>query len=263
MKRIATVAIACTLAFPLYAKDLATVNGKAITSDQVDQFIGLMVEQGAQDSPELRNQVKQEMINRQVVVQAAEKAGLEKDPAVKMEAELARQSILVRALMAKHLEDHPILEADIKKEYDALKAEQADRKEFKVRHILVKEEDEAKKIIKDIKDKKTSFEDAAKKESIDTGSGSKGGELGWAPTSNYVPEFASAVESLKKGKLSDEPVQSQFGWHIIEVEDERPIAFPSFDESKEQLEEMMRQQALADYQQSLIKDAKIVDKEKD
>lgn len=261
MKRFATVALACSLAFPVYAKDLATVNGKPITSDHVDQFIGLMVEQGAQDSPELRHQVKQEMINRQVVVQAAEKAGLEKDPLVKMETELARQSILVRALMAKHLEDNPITEASVKKEYDELKAEQAERKEFKVRHILVKEEDEAKKIIKSIKDKKTSFADAAKKDSIDTGSGNNGGELGWAPTSNYVPEFAQAVESMKKGDLSDKPVQSQFGWHIIEVEDVRPVAFPSFDESKGQLEEMMRQQALADYQQSLIKNAKIVDKE--
>lgn len=259
MKRFATVALACSLAFPLYAKDLATVNGKAITSDQVDQFISLMVEQGAKDSPELREQVKKEMINRQVVVQAAEKAGLEKDPAVKMETELARQSILVRALMAKFIEDNPISEAEVKKEYDELKAEQAARNEFNVRHILVKTEDEAKKLIEEIKDEKISFADAAKKESIDTGSGHNGGELGWAPTTNYVPEFAQAVESMKKGELSEKPVKSQFGWHIIEVEDIRPIPFPTFEESKAQLEEMMRQQALADYQETLIKDAKIVD----
>lgn len=262
MKRLATVALACSLAFPLYAKDLATVNGKAITSDQIDQFIGLMVEQGAQDSPELRDQVKQEMINRQVVVQAAEKAGLEKDSSVKMETELARQSILVRALMAKHLEENPVTDEAIQKEYDELKAQQADRKEFKVSHILLKDEDKAKELIKDIKDKKVSFADAAKKDSIDPGSGNNGGDLGWAPSSNYVPEFAQAVESLQKGELSQEPVKSQFGWHIIEVEDVRPVPFPSFDEAKGQLGEMMRQQALADYQQELIKSAKIVDKEK-
>lgn len=262
MKRLAAVALACSLALPVYAKDIATVNGKAITQDQVDQLVSLMTKQGAQDSPELRSQIKQEMINRQVVVQAAEKAGLEKDPEVKMETELARQSILVRALMAKHLEDNPVTDEAIQKEYDTIKAEQGDRNEFKVRHILVKEEDEAKALIKSIKSKKVSFADAAKKDSIDTGSGANGGELGWAPTSNYVPEFAQAVESMKKGDISDAPVKSQFGWHIIEVEDVRPMTFPSFEESKAQLSEMMRQQALADYQQSLVEGAKIVDKEK-
>ncbi|MFT0534075.1 peptidylprolyl isomerase [Castellaniella hirudinis] len=259
MKRFAVIALAASLALPVYAKDIATVNGQGISQEKFDQFISLLVSQGAQDSPQLRSQVKQEMINRLVAVQAAEKAGLQKDPAVKQETELAAQSILVRALMAKHLKDHPVTEADLKKEYDTIKADQADRKEYKLRHILVKTEDEAKALIKAIKAKKTSFEAAAKKDSIDTGSGQNGGELGWGPTSNYVPEFAQAVESMKKGQLSAAPVQTQFGWHVIQVEDERPVAFPSFDEAKPQLEEMMRQQALSDYQKQLMKDAKVVD----
>ncbi|WP_322996784.1 peptidylprolyl isomerase [Castellaniella sp.] len=259
MKRFAVVALAASLALPVYAKDIATVNGQGITQEKFDQFISLLVTQGAQDSPQLRSQVKQEMINRLVAVQAAEKAGLQKDPAVKQEAELATQSILVRALMAKYLKDNPVTEADLKKEYDTIKAEQANRKEFKLRHILVKTEDEAKALIKAIKAKKTTFEAAAKKDSIDTGSGQNGGELGWGPTTNYVPEFAQAVESMKKGQLSTDPVQTQFGWHVIQVEDERPVAFPSFDEAKPQLEEMMRQQELSTYQKKLMADAKIVD----
>ncbi|MGB3276209.1 MAG: peptidylprolyl isomerase [Castellaniella sp.] len=259
MKRIAAVALACSLTLPVWAKDIATVNGQGISQAKFDQFVGMLVTQGAQDTPQLRDQVKQEMINRLVAVQAAEKAGLQKDPAVQQETELASQSILVRALMAKYLKEHPVSEADLKKEYDSIKAEQGSRQEFKLRHILVKDEAKAKDLIKAIKAKKTTFEAAAKKDSIDTGSGKNGGELGWGPTSNYVPEFAQAVESMKKGDLSAQPVQTQFGWHVIQVEDVRPIAFPSFDEAKPQLEEMMRQQALADYQKGLMKDAKVVD----
>jgi peptidyl-prolyl cis-trans isomerase C len=259
MKRIAALALACAMTLPVYAKDLVTVNGQGITQDQYDQFVALLISQGAQDSPQLRAQVKQEMINRLVAVQAAEKAGLQNDPAVKQETRIAEQSILVRALMAKYLKDHPVSDADLQKEYDTLKAQQADRKEYKLRHILVKDETQAKAIIKAIKSKKTTFEAAAKKDSIDTGSGKNGGELGWGPATNYVPEFAKAVEGMKKGELSATPVQTQFGWHVIQMEDERPVAFPTFEESKSQLEEMMRQQSLADYQKGLMKDAKIVD----
>ncbi|HEX7387281.1 MAG TPA: peptidylprolyl isomerase [Castellaniella sp.] len=259
MKRFAVLALACAMTMPVYAKDLATVNGQAITQEKFDQFVSLLVAQGAQDTPQLRTQVKQEMINRLVAVQAAEKLGLQKDPAVQQETELAQQSILVRALMSKYLKDHPVSDADLQKEYDTLKAQQANKVEYKVRHILVKDESEAKSIIKAIKAKKITFEAAAKKDSIDTGSGKNGGELGWGPASNYVPEFAKAVESMKKGQLSAAPVQTQFGWHIIQVEDERPVAFPSFEESKSQLEEMMRQQSLANYQKGLMKDAKVVD----
>ncbi|GAA0235260.1 peptidylprolyl isomerase [Castellaniella daejeonensis] len=259
MKRIAAVALACSLTLPVWAKDIASVNGQGIPQEKFDQFVSMLVAQGAQDTPQLRAQVKQEMINRLVAVQAAEKAGLQKDPAVRQETELATQSILVRALMAKYLKDHPVTDADLQKEYNDIKAEQGSRQEYKLRHILVKDEAKAKDLIKAIKAKKTTFEAAAKKDSIDTGSGKNGGELGWGPTSNYVPEFAQAVESMKKGDLSAQPVQTQFGWHVIQVEDVRPIAFPSFEEAKPQLEEMMRQQALADYQKSLMKDAKIVD----
>lgn len=257
MKRLAAIAVACLIAAPAGAQTVATVNGQEITQDHLDTFVELLISQGAQDSEELRTQVKQEMVNRLVAVQAAEKAGIDKQKDVKQELELARQGILVRALMSEHLEKNPITDKQIKAEYDSLKKEQSKEQEYKVRHILVQDESKANDLIAAIKANKTSFDEAAKKESIDSGSGAKGGELGWAPASNYVPEFAEAVETLKKGEMTDKPVQSQFGWHIVEVEDSRSITFPEFDDVKPQIEEMLRQKELAQFQEDLIKKATI------
>lgn len=257
MKRLAVFAAACTIAIPVYAQTVATVNGKAISQESVDQFVSLLITQGAQDSPELRSQVKQEMINRTVAVQAAEKADLHKQAAVKQEIELARQGILVRALMADHLKKNPVTDAKIQAEYDAIKKEQAGKHEYQLRHILVEDQKKAEELTAAIKSKKVTFDAAAKKDSIDPGSGKNGGELGWAPSSNYVPEFAKAVESMKKGDMTAEPVQSQFGWHIIQVEDVRDIAFPELAEVKPQIEEMLRQQELASFQEGLLKAANI------
>jgi len=257
MKRLAVLAAACALAFPLHAKQIASVNGQAITEEQLNRFVTLLVEQGAQDSPELRDQVKQEMVHRLVAVHAAEKAGIDKRPAVEQELELARQGILVRALIADHLENNPIGDEKIQAEYDKIKGAQAERKEYKVRHILVQEQKEAEDLLAQIQAGKVSFEDAAGQHSIDPGSGKNGGDLGWAPASNYVPEFAQAVESLKKGATAEQPVQSQFGWHIVRVEDERPVQFPDLADVKPQLEEMMRQQQVVEFQQKLVEDANI------
>lgn len=257
MKRLAVLAAACALAFPLHAKQIASVNGQAITEEQLNQFVTLLVEQGAQDSPELREQVKQEMIHRLVAVNAAQKAGLDKRPNVQQELELARQGILVRALITDHLDKNPIDDKKLKAEYDKVKAAQPERKEYKVRHILVEEQKQAEDLLAQIKAKKISFADAAGKHSIDPGSGKNGGDLGWGPASNYVPEFAQAVEGLKKGATTDQPVQSQFGWHIIQVEDERPVEFPALEDVKPQLEEMLRQQQVVEFQQKLVEDADI------
>lgn len=257
MKRLAVLAATCALAFPLHAKQIASVNGQAITDEQLNQFVTLLVEQGAQDSPELREQVKQEMIHRLVAVHAAQKAGIDKRPAVEQELELARQGILVRALIADHLEKNPINDDRLKAEYDKIKSAQGDRKEYKVRHILVEEQKQAEDLLAQIKAKKISFADAATEHSIDPGSGKNGGDLGWGPASNYVPEFAKAVESLDKGETAEQPVQSQFGWHIIQVEDERPVEFPALEDVKPQLEEMMRQQQVVEFQKKLVEDADI------
>jgi peptidyl-prolyl cis-trans isomerase C len=257
MKRIALFAAACAIAIPAYAQTIATVNGTAITQDKLDQFVALLIAQGAQDTPELRTQVKQEMVNRLVAVQAAEKAGITKQADVQQEIELARQGILVRALMADYLKKNPVTDAKVQAEYDKIKKEQAGKQEYKLRHILVKEQKAAEDLTAALKAKKITFDAAAKKDSLDPGSGKNGGDLGWGPATNYVPEFAEAVQGLKKGGMTDKPVQTQFGWHIIQVDDTREVKFPELSEVKPQIEEMLRQQQLAEYQQNLIKNATI------
>lgn len=257
MKRLATLALACALAAPVYAQTLATVNGKAIPQKQFDELITLLVERGETDTPELRERVKQELINGAVFVQAAEKAGLDKKADVRQELDLARQNILAHALMADYLAKNPVTDAQVLARYEEIKAAQAGRQEYKLRHILVKDEADAKKLITDIQAKRTSFEAAAKKSSIDPGSGQNGGELGWGPATNYVPEFATAVESMKKGEITKTPVQTQFGWHVIEVEDTRALQFPTMDSVRPQIEDMLRQQSLAKMRDDLLKSATI------
>ena len=129
--------------------------------------------------------------------------------------------------------------------------------EYSVRHILVEEESAAKDIQKKLMDKSATFEDLAKAQSKDPGSAAQGGSLGWAQADNYVEPFAKAVQSTPKGQMTAAPVKTQFGWHVIEVVDARPVAFPPLAQVKEQLEEMLRQQALTDYQKKLRDQAKI------
>jgi len=257
MKRLTLLLAAVTLSAPLYAQNIATVNGQAITQKNYAQFIELLVAQGAPDTPQLREQVKEEMINRVIMVQAAEKAGINKNSAIETELELARQGILVRALMADYLEKNPVTDAVLAAEYEKLKKEQGEVMEFSVRHILVEEEAAAKDIQKKLKDKTATFEALATAQSKDPGSAAQGGNLGWAKAENYVEPFAKAVQSTPKGQMAAAPVQTQFGWHVIEVIDERPVAFPPLAQVKEQLEEMVRQQALVDYQKKLRDQAKI------
>jgi peptidyl-prolyl cis-trans isomerase C len=256
MKRIVMFAAALALAAPIYAQNVATVNGKPITKANVDEFVKLLGTQGATDSPQLREQVKEELINRQVMVQAAEAAGLLKDATITVELELARQGILVRALMADYLKKNPITDAKIQAEYDKLKKAEDGKFEYEVRHILVEDEKTANDMQAKLKAKSAKFEELAKS-SKDPGSAEKGGNLGWAADSNYVEPFAKAVAATPKGQLSEKPVQSQFGWHVIEVLDKRPVAFPPLEQVRKELEQMMREQTLAAYQADLRSKAKV------
>src|SRR3546814_3808026 len=129
MKRLAVIAAVCILAAPVYANNLATVNGQAITQKNLDQFVSLLVSKGAQDTPELRSQVKDEMISRMVAVQAAEKAGIGDKPEIKQEIHIARQNIMVRALMTEYLATHPVTHAPVQAEYDNINETTSERKE--------------------------------------------------------------------------------------------------------------------------------------
>jgi len=256
-KTLIALTAVVTLAAPLHAQTIATVNGKAIGQKNVDQFVQALIGQGATDSPQLREQVKQELINREVLVQAAEKAGLPKQEDVKKALEDVRQGILIRALMADHLKKNPVGDAVIQSEYDRLKAAQGNAQEYQARHILVEDEKTAGDLIKQLNGNRAAFADLAKQHSKDAGSAERGGELGWAPASNYVQPVAQAIAALKKGELTDKPVQTQFGWHVIELQDARPLQFPPLEQVRTQLEERLRQQSLQAYQQSL-RDAAVI-----
>lgn len=235
-------ALAVNPAFAAEDKSAAMVNGISIPQSRVDMRVKAAVAQGQPDSPELRKAVRDDMINLEVMVQEANKLGLNKNDEVVQQTELAKQSVLVGAFVQDYAKNHPISEDQLKQEYDKLKAKLGD-KEYNVRHILVDTEAEAKSIIALLAKKGNKFEKLAEK-SKDTGSATQGGSLGWAVPSNFVPPFANAVLNLKKGERTKEPVQTDFGWHIIMVDDIRDLKVPPLDELKPQLQQRLQQQSI-------------------
>jgi peptidyl-prolyl cis-trans isomerase C len=168
---------------------------------------------------------------------------------------LARQGILIRELFSEYQKANPVTDADIKAEYDKFAAANSG-KEYRARHILVEKEDQAKSLIAQLK-KGAKFEDLAKKNSKDPGSGANGGDLDWAPAGNYVKEFSDAMVALSKGKVTDAPVKSQFGFHVIRLDDVRDAQLPKFDDVKPQISQQLQQAKMAKYQEDLRAKAKI------
>jgi peptidyl-prolyl cis-trans isomerase C len=248
------VLLVATAALPALAQNLAVVNGKPVPSSRVDVMVKQMTTQGQQDSPQLRAMIKEELINREILLQEANKLGLGNTPDVKNQLELARQSIIIRALVADYVKKNPVKEADMKAEYDRFKAQAGD-KEYHARHILVENEDEAKAIVAKLKGG-AKFEELAK-QSKDPGSAPNGGDLDWASPGSFVKPFSDAMVALQKGQFTETPVKTQFGYHVIKLEDVRPAKVPAFEEVKPQIAESLQQQKLQAYQQELRKKAKI------
>jgi peptidyl-prolyl cis-trans isomerase C len=221
---------------------VAKVNGKDIPQSRADYVIKANAAQGQPDSPELRNRVKEVLIRNELLAQEAAKKGLDKTQEFITQVELNRQEALVNAYIQDFVKNNPISEEAIKAEYDRAKAQAGDM-EYKARHILVKDEAEAKAIIAQLK-KGGNFEKLAAQKSQDPGSKDKGGDLDWAPGGRYVPAFSDALKKLKKGQITDTPVQTQFGWHVIRVDDERPMKFPSIEEVKPQIQQGLQRQAI-------------------
>jgi peptidyl-prolyl cis-trans isomerase C len=219
---------------------LAKVNGVTIPQARLDAIMKEMTAQGRPDTPEVREALKQELINREIVAQEATKRGIHKKAEVVMMLDVQRQALLVNAYLQDYVKTHPINDDDLKKEYEKVKAG-SPGKEYKARHILVENEDEAKQIIAQLK-MGGSFDKIAADKSKDQGSKSRGGDLDWGPAGRYVPAFGQALTKLKKGEMTEAPVQTQFGWHIIRLDDERAAKFPSFEEVKPQIQAEMRQQ---------------------
>ena len=220
---------------------IATVNGAPISQARFNFLLQQSQQQGQPDSPEARKNIREKLIIEEVVAQEALKKGMDKSAEVLTQIDLARQTILIRAFLQDFIKNAPLGDDVLKAEYDKIKSQMGD-KEYHARHILVEKEAEAKDIVAKLK-KGEKFEKLAEK-SKDPGSKAKGGDLGWAAPANFVPEFSAAMTKLQKGQYTTEPVKSQFGWHIIKLEDSRAMQAPPFDEVKQNLRQRAQQQQI-------------------
>lgn len=249
------LSLVAALSLTATAQNLAIVNGKPVPSSRVEALKQQVERSGRPVTPEILAQIKEELIAREIFMQEARKRGLDASEDYKAQIELARQSLLIRELFANFQKKNPVTDAEIKAEYDKFVAANGG-KEYRARHILVEKEDEAKALIADLK-KGAKFEDLAKKGSKDPGSGANGGDLDWANAASYVPEFSNAMVKLEKGQLTDVPVKSQFGFHIIRVDDVRDAQLPKLEEVKPQITQQLTQSKLAKFQEDLRAKAKI------
>ena len=257
--KLSAVATALTLglASAAWAQNLAIVNGKPVPSNRVDALISQVSSQqpGRPITPEMQKQIREEVINREIFMQEAQKAGLDGSDEYKSQMEQARQVVLIRALFTDFQKKNPVTDGDIKAEYDKFAAANGG-KEYRARHILVEKEADATKLIADLK-KGAKFEDLAKKNSKDPGSGANGGDLDWAAPGSYVKEFSDAMVKLAKGKFTETPVKSQFGFHVIRLDDMRETQLPALDQVKPQIAQQLQQQKLQAYQRGLREKAKV------
>ena len=216
------------------AQNAVIVNGKAIPKAQLDK---LVQRSGQPDNPQVRDQAREMLVTRELVLQEADKRGVIQNEMVREQLEQARMGVLVGAVFEDYVEKEGVAEADLKAAYESAKV-QYTGKEYHVEHILVEKEADAKAITAQLK-AGANFEEIAKAKSLDPGSAKNGGDLGWVSDKALVPEFSKAMVQLKNGQITDKPVKSQFGWHIIKVIDSRDIQAPSFEEMKAQLKQMI------------------------
>ena len=227
---------------------VATVNGVVIPRARMDAVIRQQTQRGAQDSEQLRAQVREALINNELLLQEANRSGVAKRADVLQLIDLNRQEVIANAQVAEYLRAQPVSDADVQKEYERVKQQRGDR-EYKARHILVATEDDAKAVLADLK-KGQKFEDIAAKRSLDEGTRPRGGDLDWNVPGNYDKAFADAMVKLEKGKMSEAPVRSRFGFHVIQLDDVRSINYPPLQQVRQQLQQGLVGQKV----ESLIRD---------
>ena len=252
---LVAAAVLGTMALPVSAQNIAIVNGKAVPKERAEVLRQQVERSGRPVTPEVEGQIKEEVIAREIFLQEAQKRVLDGSGDFKAQMELARQTILIRELFADYQKTNPVTDAEIQAEYDKFVAANSG-KEYKASHILVEKEADAKAIIAALK-KGAKFEDLAKKQSKDPGSAAKGGDLDWANPASYVNEFTEALLKLEKGKTTDAPVKSQFGWHVIRLVDVRQAELPKLEEVKPQVAQQLQQQKLVKFQEDLRAKAKV------
>ncbi len=250
----AVAAALTTLSIGVAAQNIAIVNGKAVPTTRVEALKQQVARSGRPITPDVEAQIKEEVIAREIFMQEAQKRSLDATDEYKAQIELARQTILIRELFADFQKTNAVTDADVQAEYDKFVAANGG-KEYRARHILVDTKEQAEAILASLK-KGGKFEDIAKKQSKDPGSGANGGDLDWAAAGNYVKEFSDAMVALSKGQVSG-PVQSQFGFHIIRLDDVREAQLPSLEDVKPQIAQQLQQQRLAAFQQEMRAKAKV------
>ena len=267
LKTLAVALVAGTFALGAVAQEKAApkkaaaaggkivVNGVTIPQSRIDMMNKELTASGQPDTPDRQKAVREELINREVLVQAAQKRGLDKNAEVAAQMEMARQAVLVRALFENEVKANPITDLDLQKQYEDFKKSMGEN-EYKVRHILVDKEDDAKAIIAEL-GKGGDFAKLAKDKSKDPGSKDNGGDLDWGPSARYVKPFADAITKMKKGELTTTPVKTDFGYHVIRLDDVRPLKVPAFDELKEQFRQRAQQQQIQKLVMDLRSKAKV------
>jgi peptidyl-prolyl cis-trans isomerase C len=250
----AAVLILAAAPLAVLAQNIAIVNGKSVPKARLDMLVQQAERSGQKVPPEMMGRARDEVVMREIFAQEAERRALQGSADYQNKIALARQSILIGELFEDFRKKNPVSDADAQVEYNKFKA-QSTGVEYRARHILVEKEEEAKSLIAQIK-AGANFEELAKKLSKDPGSGANGGDLDFAKPDSYVPEFGKAMSELKKGEMTQAPVKTQFGYHIIRLDDTREAAFPGYDEVKAQIKQRLEQVKLQQFQDELRKGAK-------
>jgi peptidyl-prolyl cis-trans isomerase C len=222
---------------PAATGPLATVNGVQIPRNRLDLVVRQQVARGAQDNDQLRAQVREALINNELLIQEANRSGIARKAEVLQQIDLTRQEVIANAMVAEYVRANPVADTDVQKEYERAKSQTGD-KEYRARHILVATEDDAKSVLADLK-KGGKFDEIAQKRSLDEGTRPKGGDLDWNVPSNFDKAFADATVKLEKGKMSEAPVRSRFGFHIIQLDDVRAVNFPPLAQVRQQIEQRL------------------------
>lgn len=240
---------------PAASGPVATVNGTAIPRARLEYLMRQQLQRGAPDNEQTRAIVREDLINRELVSQAAVRAGTAKKREVQTQLEVTRQEVLVGAYLSDYLRENAVTDADVKKEYDRVR-EETGASEYKARHILVESEEEAKRLIAELQ-KGGKFDELAKKSSKDEGTRELGGDLDWKVPSTLEKPFADAMMGLEKGKFTGAPVRTRFGYHVIQLDDVRAVDFPPLAQVHPQIQQRLVRQKVEDLVRELRAQAKV------
>ena len=250
---------AAVLAYAQSGPVLMTINGSKIYTSQVNEMVSMAVANGAKDSPELRQNILNDLVVREVITQDIKKTGLLNKDNNALKLKLAQQNTMLDLWFAEYFKTHQITEADVKAEYErqlAISKEPKNSKQYEVAQIMVATEAEAQEIIKQIKSG-TKFETLAKEKSLEKTSGAQGGVVGWVFPDQLAPPINDVIVNLGKGNITQSPIKTSNGWHVIKVDNIRAFEMPSFDQAKNTIAQELVQQRRQAAINALLKDAKV------